>query len=241
MIFIKNKYTKTYYNIISNAQSQNRIKSKSKYFENHHIIPSSLDGLDHSNNLILLTPREHYIVHLLLTKMVEGNAKHKMMFALSMLSNIKNIGEGRYTPSSKLYEYARLGYVKAMDNYWTPERRSERAKLTSKNVKGRKASEETKEKHRNKVWTEKAIQNRLENCLKAANSRKDKPWSASRRKAHIDGYIKRNANIAKHVIQLHNLKYNNSEISRKLNISWEKVKYLLNYKDEFISYHNFNN
>lgn len=40
----------------------------SNYYENHHIIPRSLNGSNSSENLVLLTAREHFICHWLLVK-----------------------------------------------------------------------------------------------------------------------------------------------------------------------------
>lgn len=37
-------------------------------FEIHHIVPKSMGGDDNKNNLIKLTPREHFIAHLMLHK-----------------------------------------------------------------------------------------------------------------------------------------------------------------------------
>lgn len=58
-------YIKVYDALIRNAQLSNRNK-KEGIFELHHIIPKCLDGTDDEYNLVLLTPREHYIAHFLL-------------------------------------------------------------------------------------------------------------------------------------------------------------------------------
>jgi hypothetical protein len=103
-MFQLNKYTTTYYNIIYKAQS--RPVSNEMYTEKHHIIPKSLGGSSLPENLVKLTAREHFICHLLLIKMLSGQFKHKMAFALSrMLTSGKN--HNRYYPSSRLYELAR--------------------------------------------------------------------------------------------------------------------------------------
>lgn len=103
-MFQLNKYTSTYYNIIYNARS--RAVCSNMYTENHHIIPKSLGGTNVESNLVRLSAREHFICHLLLIKMVTGNAKHKMAFALSMMLTMGE-NHNRYRPSSKLYEIAR--------------------------------------------------------------------------------------------------------------------------------------
>ena len=64
-IFNKSKYTKWYYDII-NARKSNKSKIDG---EKHHIIPRSLDGTDAASNIVKLSYREHYLCHLLLTKM----------------------------------------------------------------------------------------------------------------------------------------------------------------------------
>jgi hypothetical protein len=103
-MFIQNKYTITYFNIIYRAQS--RPVSSKVYTEKHHIIPKSLGGSNLLDNLVKLTAREHFVCHLLLIKMLTGGAKHKMAFALSrMLTSNKN--HNRYFPSSRLYALSR--------------------------------------------------------------------------------------------------------------------------------------
>ena len=77
-IFTENKYTRWYYNIINRAITRPPVG----YSETHHIIPKCLGGSNNLENLVSLTAREHYLCHLLLPKMVEGQARHKTLFAL---------------------------------------------------------------------------------------------------------------------------------------------------------------
>jgi hypothetical protein len=72
-VFIQNKYTKCYNRIIERAQLYHRTKKKDTYFESHHILPKSLGGIDSSDNKILLTAKEHFICHLLLTIDQDGS------------------------------------------------------------------------------------------------------------------------------------------------------------------------
>lgn len=104
-MFIDNKYTKIYYRIINNAILANRLKLKPNninyiYYEKHHIIPKTLGGTNDVNNIVLLTGKEHYIVHLLLCKMTSSTNKHKMINALIKLSFAKSNGQMRYTSRS---------------------------------------------------------------------------------------------------------------------------------------------
>jgi hypothetical protein len=85
-IFVTNKYTTWYYQIIQSAQ--NRVVSG--YVEVHHIIPKSLEGNDDPSNLVTLYAREHFLCHWLLTKMTAGPAKYKMLAALSCMRRKSN-------------------------------------------------------------------------------------------------------------------------------------------------------
>lgn len=103
-MYLPNKYTSIYEKIIA------RGKQRSLYrpFERHHIIPKSLGGSDASTNLVNLTLREHFICHRLLTKMVSGEMRHKMLSAIWYMSNTK-----KYIIHSRTYEKLRSDIVAA--------------------------------------------------------------------------------------------------------------------------------
>ncbi len=82
-MYLDNKYTRIYYSIIDRAK--NRVLNG--YTEKHHIIPKSIGGSNTKDNLVKLTPREHFICHLLLPKMLEGLSRRKMTFALTNFTN----------------------------------------------------------------------------------------------------------------------------------------------------------
>lgn len=105
MIFINNKYTRCYNSIISNAQS--RVLSNDVYTERHHIIPKSLGGSNSKNNLVKLTAREHFICHLLLTKMTNGDNKMKMAKAAFMFATSSG-NQSRYKINSHWYNSLKL-------------------------------------------------------------------------------------------------------------------------------------
>ena len=79
-------YELKYNNLISSRQLLNRSKKENIYYEKHHIIPKSCGGSNNKENLILLTFKEHYVAHLLLTKIYDGELKRKMLFALWQLT-----------------------------------------------------------------------------------------------------------------------------------------------------------
>ena len=104
MVFIENKYTKWYNNIVSNAQAR---AATTGYTEKHHIIPKSLGGANDKNNLVVLTAREHFICHWLLTKMVLNKTlKQKMQFALNSFRRTSS-NQSRHVLLSRHYEIIR--------------------------------------------------------------------------------------------------------------------------------------
>lgn len=110
-MFYDNKYTNFYFSIINKYG----LKSKPSYYtERHHIIPKSLGGSNDIENLIYVSPKVHYILHLLLIKMVR-NPEHiwKMAFAIHAMSSWNR--RRRYT--SKLYEIHRKLYITKLKGY----------------------------------------------------------------------------------------------------------------------------
>lgn len=105
IMFIKNKYKTWYFNIIDSA----KLREAPSVSEKHHIIPKSLGGFDDVDNIVRLTPREHYICHACLTKITQGEDLNKMIYAFWCMSNQFNKKQGS---RSKLYEQARAAFVK---------------------------------------------------------------------------------------------------------------------------------
>jgi len=102
MLFLTNKYTCWYYNIVNRAKS--RVLSADSYYETHHIVPKSLGGDNTVDNLVRLTAREHFICHWLLTKMVSGSDQKKMAYACKRMMHSKNSRQDRYQITSRVYE-----------------------------------------------------------------------------------------------------------------------------------------
>lgn len=107
-MFLDNKYTKWYYNIIETANT--RANENLGYIERHHIIPKSLGGSNDKDNLTKLTGREHFVMHRLLTKMCEHPMHaRKMKNALcAMMYNSKTRGL-----NSRQFELARIAASEA--------------------------------------------------------------------------------------------------------------------------------
>lgn len=104
-LFIKGKHSEWYFGIIQKAKVQDRKKSIECYYENHHIVPKSLGGGNSKENLVLLTAREHFVCHLLLTKMTLGRSRSKMICAFW---RFKNKGHNK----SHLYELFKINLRK---------------------------------------------------------------------------------------------------------------------------------
>ena len=99
MIFIENKYTKWYNSIVCSN------KARDGYTETHHIIPKCLGGTNDKSNLVVLTAREHFICHWLLTKMVSSKRhRYQMWNALSSMLYWHNPLQTREKISSHKYQ-----------------------------------------------------------------------------------------------------------------------------------------
>jgi len=82
-VYKQNKYTRIYYQIIERAQTDPRSIS-----ERHHIIPKSLGGTNDHANLVCVSPREHFILHKCLIRMVYDLVHiSKMRYALWRMMN----------------------------------------------------------------------------------------------------------------------------------------------------------
>ena len=103
LLFIDNKYTHIYYNIIIKAQS--RVLEDNIYSEKHHIIPKSLGGNNRNDNLVRLTAREHFIAHWLLTKMVNSKKQQwQMWIAFQCMLYRENDTQQRYKITGRIFE-----------------------------------------------------------------------------------------------------------------------------------------
>jgi hypothetical protein len=102
-IFLDNKYSNWYYKIINSAKSNPQIDVSEK----HHIVPKSLGGSNDKNNLVRLTPKQHFICHRLLVKMTTGIARQKMVYAFWIMSNKKRshiVSSNSYSNAKRLIQ-----------------------------------------------------------------------------------------------------------------------------------------
>ena len=155
------KYLNTYNKLILKVQ----LTTPNGYYENHHIIPKSLGGIDDMSNMVKLTAKQHYVAHHLLwrhyKKIDDFESAKKMLYAFWAMSTQKKDGR-RYINASN-YEVIRNEYSKIRSiatsgsnnpNYGNPTgyKHSEATiiKMTRKGVEhpmyGKHHSDDSKEK-----------------------------------------------------------------------------------------------
>lgn len=94
-----------YLRLMYARQALVRKKGMGQPFERHHILPKSLGGTNEKSNLVLLTPREHFLAHLLLVRFTQGREKARMAYALQLMT-ANNPNQRRYFTSHH-YEVAK--------------------------------------------------------------------------------------------------------------------------------------
>lgn len=155
--FLENKYTKWYFQIINDRISLKR-KKRSKneldyvYYESHHIYPRSI-FTDKINETVLLTAKEHFIVHLLLTKMFEIGTKeyYKMCNAVTKFS--QQTKHQKRNMSSRQYDIIRKHAI----IFSSQPKSEETKKKIGLGNKGKSISERQREisrKTMNRLWSE---------------------------------------------------------------------------------------
>jgi hypothetical protein len=134
-MFINNKYKTWHDNIITKAKN----RTLEGYKEIHHILPRCLGGKDAKSNLVALTAKEHFIIHILLCKFTTGLARRSMLYAHKAMSYY--IKEGRnYKIGSRIAEKLRKE-LKFSPEHIENLRKSHLGKPSGK--KGKKSSKET--------------------------------------------------------------------------------------------------
>jgi hypothetical protein len=142
-------YSAIYAELMMRAQA----RTLTGYVERHHILPRCLGGSDEPENIASLTPREHFLAHLLLVKMHPGH--NGLSFAAHMMGRQGTLDrsrdyawvrarvsadQSRRMAGVPRSEAAMAGLVAARH---APKSAEHRAKLAAAN-KGKRASEETR-------------------------------------------------------------------------------------------------
>lgn len=100
-------YLKAYNNIVEKASSRGLRKNKKKfgYTEIHHIKPRCIGGTDDKENLVQVTAREHFILHLLLTKIYPD--EHGIIIAAHFIGCLSS-SRYDYKVNSRISEYLKI-------------------------------------------------------------------------------------------------------------------------------------
>lgn len=131
-------YKKVYEQLIEKRRLYPLNKSDC-YCEEHHIIPHCVNGSDDKSNLVNLTPREHYIAHVLLAK----NYQTYNLYYAVVKMQVKSKNHQRYFRfNSRLYELLRKKCYEKQAKYfkrhpvksWNKGRKNVYSKLTLKRM-----------------------------------------------------------------------------------------------------------
>lgn len=130
----------------------------SEVYEKHHIIPRCLGGTNDKENLVFLTPREHGIAHLLLSRIYENNNKLSLtvflMFGQKKITSTRlyseyrekaikmNLGENNPMYGKRISD-SHKRIISESNKY---KRSDETRRKMSISQRGKKAKPETKEK-----------------------------------------------------------------------------------------------
>lgn len=100
-MFIENKYKKWYDDLV---EKRTETPSSESYVEKHHIVPKGMGGGNEKENLVIFSAREHYVAHLLLTKMcVSKDHTIKMMWAFHRMAFSTHISSHHYDRSRRIW------------------------------------------------------------------------------------------------------------------------------------------
>lgn len=114
--------------------AEHNTKSDFEYFELHHIVPKSFDKTlkDVPGNCVILSGRQHFEAHQLLSQCFKGEYKRKMVYAFHMMCYNKT--NDRYSITPEEYELAR----KLMSEDFTINNPAKREDVKAKIAKGGK-------------------------------------------------------------------------------------------------------
>jgi len=209
---LQNKYTKYYCNIIEAAllrpQDRKHLKAIYGYVESHHILPRcfGLGGEKDKENLVFLTAKEHFIIHLCATKMFESIFKNKMIFAFRQLKS-NNKHQDRHI-NSRMYAIIKPDFKSFIRLYkgeqvkYLYKNQVEEISLLEKDGWSREMTEEFKE---GRVGQMKGRKHSEESKKKMSEATKGKP------KEHLRGIKRTEEEIAKMIETKRLKKENNPE------------------------------
>ena len=117
-----------HYNLLIQKRQTNLVEGIT---EIHHIVPRCMGGTDSKDNLVKLTPREHFIAHWMLTKIYPDNNKLKYaLFCMVRDPHGHRVFTSKYYDKAKkvLAEQKRLDFIENNPMY-TKSARDKMSKL----------------------------------------------------------------------------------------------------------------
>jgi hypothetical protein len=163
-----------YKKIIENAKNKKRHKRELTnknyvYYERHHILPRCLGGKNTRKNYVLLTAREHFFCHKILTKIYSS---YKLWYALQMMANMKRYNCKKSELKKITEDFA---YIKSKDCAFrrlTKEQIAKRQKTLNQLYKDhpeiRQQMVKTNRKTILKKYEKMTLEERQEHCKKIA-------------------------------------------------------------------------
>lgn len=119
-------YTNHYNKLIARAQT--RTLNDDADFEMHHILPRCINGTDDDANLVALTPEEHLLAHILLTKMYPYEGL--ILAVYRMLVSAYGDGNARGSFNKKYGYWRRKAIAELKElKWWNNGIKSQRARL----------------------------------------------------------------------------------------------------------------
>lgn len=141
-------YKSHYEKLIERARYRDKF---SGYKELHHVVPRCLGGSDDSENVVALTPEEHFVAHQLLVKIHPKNPK--LVYAALMMTTTSCFVPRR----NKAYGWIRRLVSEHRKNAIGAKHSEASKRARSEKLKGKPLSEETKLKLK-QAWIKRKIE-----------------------------------------------------------------------------------
>lgn len=139
-------YQRIYNELIQRSQQ----RETEGFVERHHIVPKCLGGSDEIENIVRLTPEEHYVAHQLLVKIYPSH--QGLAFAAHMMGTTRK--------GNKTYGWLRRKVAQAMseNNHWQGRKHKEitKAKISASNT-GKRRTDEQKAKLKGRAAPNKGV------------------------------------------------------------------------------------
>lgn len=176
-----------YQEFINSIKESRPLNEWFEYSHRHHIIPRCVGGNDNEDNLIYLTPKEHFIAHKLLYQ--ENPYNVKLFYAYWIMCRSK---DKFCTPEE--YEEASIKHSEIMKTNFNPSRNmtEETKRKISESMKGRVFTEEHKRKLSESATGRIMPKESLETRLKKSKSHEGKKWTPKQRESYENSIKRKN-------------------------------------------------